>query len=156
MSWSFVTHFAKRSHLYLQEKSPNWVNYSLNEGSLVPLDQKIQNLAVQSTSEKEFIGHFPRFVEDLMHGRFKDLSFCVQYPGNTISFPVLTGHFMISATLFNERQVLLTQKYVSVFWLFAAFALRLFFPFFCCSFLRSFRFLQTFSPGAVFSVLFFA
>ena len=58
----------------------------------------------------EVIGHFPQFVEDLIHGCFRDLSFCVQYPGDTIFFPVLTGLFVISVTLSNELQVLLTHN----------------------------------------------
>ena len=58
----------------------------------------------------EVIWRFLRFVEDLMHGRFRDLYFCVQYPGDTVAFIALTGHFVISATSSNGWQVLLTHN----------------------------------------------
>ena len=50
------------------------------------------------------------FVEDLICRRYSNLSFCVQYPGDTVTFPVLTGHFVVSAAEDSSWHVLLTQN----------------------------------------------
>ena len=51
-----------------------------------------------------------RFVEDLMYRRYSNLSFCVQYPGDTVVIPALTGHFVSSATEDSSWHVLLTHN----------------------------------------------
>ena len=53
--------------------------------------------------------HFQQFIEDMVYGRFKDLSYCVQEPGDTVCFPARTVHLVLSVTPSNDWNCLLSH-----------------------------------------------
>ena len=51
-----------------------------------------------------------QFIEDMVYGRFKDLLYCLQEPGDTICFPARTVHFVLSVTVDNGWNCLLSHN----------------------------------------------
>ena len=51
-----------------------------------------------------------QFIEDMVYGRYKDLLYCLQEPGDTICFPVRTVHFVLSVTADNGWNCLLSHN----------------------------------------------
>ena len=50
------------------------------------------------------------FIEDLVYGRYRDLSYCIQNVGETVSFPARTAHFVFSATPTDQWNFLLSRN----------------------------------------------
>ena len=50
------------------------------------------------------------FIDDLMYGRYKDLSYCIQNVGDTVCFSARTAHFVFSATPTDQWNVLLSHN----------------------------------------------
>ena len=54
--------------------------------------------------------HLDQLIEDMVYHRYRDLSYCLQEPGDTVCFPARTVHFVLSVTPDNEWNCLLSHN----------------------------------------------
>ena len=55
-------------------------------------------------------GQLIRFLENMVFGRFSNLSYCMHFPGDTVVFPARTAHMVFSVSTENQWHVLLSHN----------------------------------------------
>ena len=95
---------------HVDDKPPTEVVASLLRGRKLWLfathGSKSASLLVKRPEET----HLAQFIEDMVYGRYQDLTYCLQEPGDTVCLPARTVHFVFSVTPNNQWNCLLSHN----------------------------------------------